>query len=330
MQEGARHTLQTISHRLIICLLGLLLLTVSLLLHAEPQSLSSGQPTDTTQISRVRADSPSSQVVQATLPTLNAPVIDNASLLEPQQHNALSQQILAVYQAGRAQIGVIILPTTGQETIFDYAVRAFTAWQLGDARHDNGLLIVVATNDHKIQILTGYGLEGVLPDVVIKRIIDEQITPLFRQGDYAGGLQAGIQQIDHILQLDPETARASAEQLKQQQIDSVRQADALQRGFFALIVLAVLGIFAAMLLGRPLSASMAAIGGVVWGLFSGLGLFASLILGGAVFFLLITSLAQLILQGILQGGGSGGFGGSGGGYRGGGGSFGGGGASGSW
>ncbi len=270
--------------------------------------------------------------LQVQLPDLNAPVIDNASVLTAQQREALSQQILSIYQGGRAQIGLMVLPTTGQENIFDYAVRAFTAWQLGDEKQDNGLLIVVAVNDHNIQILTGYGLEGVLPDVVVKRIIEEQITPLFKQADYAGGLQAGIQQVDHILQLDPEIARASAEALRQQQADSEKQAAAMQRGVIALLVLSVLGIFATMLLGRPLSASIAGVGGVVWGMISGLGLFASLLLGGAVFFLLITSLAQLILQGVLQSGGrgGGGFGGSGGGYRGGGGSFGGGGASGSW
>lgn len=269
---------------------------------------------------------------QVALPSLNAPVIDKAGTLNAQQQQVLTQQILTIYKSGRAQIGLILLPSTGQETIFDYAVRAFTAWQLGDAKHDNGLLAVVAVDDHKIQILTGYGLEGVLPDVVVKRIIEEQITPLFKQGDYAGGLQAGIEQMDRILQMDPEVARASAEQLKQQQIAAEKQAAAMQRGFFALVVLALLGMFASMLLGRPLSASIAGAGGVVWGLISGLGVFASLLLGGAVFFLLITSLAQLILQGILQSGGrsggSGGFGG--GGYRGGGGSFGGGGASGSW
>jgi uncharacterized protein len=270
--------------------------------------------------------------LQVQLPDLNAPVIDNASVLTAQQREALSQQILSIYQGGRAQIGLMVLPTTGQENIFDYVVRAFTAWQLGDEKQDNGLLIVVAVNDHNIQILTGYGLEGVLPDVVVKRIIEEQITPLFKQADYAGGLQAGIQQVDHILQLDPEIARASAEALRQQQADSEKQAAAMQHGVIALLVLSVLGIFATMLLGRPLSASIAGVGGVVWGMISGLGLFASLLLGGAVFFLLITSLAQLILQGVLQSGGrgGGGFGGSGGGYRGGGGSFGGGGASGSW
>jgi uncharacterized protein len=276
---------------------------------------------------------PDESIVQAELPSLNQPVIDQSNTLSANAQQQLSQQILDIYQSGRAQIGLIVLPSTGQEAIFDYAVRAFTAWQLGDKKHDNGLLIVVAVNDRKIQILTGYGLEGVLPDVVIKRIIEEQITPEFKQNNYSAGLQAGIIKIDSILQLDPDVARAAAEQLKQQQEQQAQQANAMQRGFITLLVLSVLGMFAAMFLGRSLSASLAAVGGVAWGLISGLGLFASVLLGIGVFFLLITSLAQLILQIFLsgggRGGGSGGFGG-GSSYSGGGGSFGGGGASGSW
>lgn len=333
MQAQAQMHGHNIIYRLGIYIIGLCLLWATTLLYAQPVATPSSLSAASTQIAG--AAETQAVPVQVQLPSLNAPVIDQAHILNPQQINNLSQQITTIYQSGRAQMGLLLLPSTGQENIFDYAVRAFTAWQLGDAKHDNGLLIVVAVDDHKIQILTGYGLEGVLPDVVVRRIIDEQITPLFKQGNYAGGLQAGIEQMDHILQLDPEVARASAEQLKQQQIDSARQAEAMQHGFVALIVLALLGMFAGMLLGRPLSASVAGIAGVVWGLFSGLGILASLLLGGAVFFLLITSLAQLILQGFLQvggrgGSGSGGLGGSGGGYRGGGGSFGGGGASGSW
>lgn len=299
-------------------------------------SIPSTAVTDTGKTSDPLPAQPDSSIIQAQLPSLNAPVIDSARILNAQELAALSQQILAIHQSARAQIGLILLPSSGQEPIFDYAVRAFTTWQLGDQKNDNGLLIVVAVNDRKIQILTGYGLEGVLPDVVVKRIIAEQITPLFKENNYAGGLQAGISKIDDILKQDPDVARASAEQLKQQQDAQLQQANAMQQGLIALVILSVGGMLCAMFLGKSLSASLAGAGGIAWGLFSGLGVFASLLLGGAVFFLLITSLAQLIFQILLQvglsggrGGGGGGFG-SGGGYSGGGGSFGGGGASGSW
>ena len=274
-------------------------------------------------------------IIQATLPNLNSPVIDQVNLLSSSEQQALSQQILSIHQAGRAQIGVIILASTGQEPIFDYATRAFSQWQLGNKDSDYGLLIVLAANDRNIQILTGYGLEGVLPDVVLKRIIEEQITPEFKQNKYAGGLSAGLQKIDSILQLDPEVAKNSADQLKQQQQAEAQQQARTQNSLIILIVLCLGGIFAAMFLGKSLSATIAGAVGIGWGLFSGLGLIGSLLLGGGVFFLLISSIAQMILSGFMRGGGGfgggrgGGFGG-GGGYSGGGGSFGGGGASGSW
>ena len=277
---------------------------------------------------------PNPNIIQATLPNLNSPVIDQANLLSNAQQQDLSQQILSIYQAGRAQIGLIILPSTGQEPIFNYATRAFSQWQLGNKDSDNGLLIVLAVNDRNIQILTGYGLEGVLPDVVLKRIIEEQITPEFKQNNYAGGLNAGLQKIDSILQLDPEVAKNSADQLKQQQQAEAQQQARTQNSLIILIVLCLGGIFAAMFLGKSLSATIAGAVGIGWGLFSGLGLIGSVLLGGGVFFLLISSIAQIILSGFMRGGGGfgggrgGGFGG--GGYRGGGGGFGGGGASGSW
>ena len=91
----------------------------------------------------------------------------------------LNQKILALYQQGKAQIGVIIVPTTGQEAIFDFALSTGEKWQLGSAKRDNGLLMAIAVNDRKIQILTGYGLEGVLPDVVLSRIIRNLFTFVF-------------------------------------------------------------------------------------------------------------------------------------------------------
>lgn len=139
------------------------------------------------------------------LPTLNQPVIDQAKILSPAEIQQLDQKILNLYQQGKAQIGVIIVPTTGQEAIFDFALRAGEKWQLGSAKRDNGLLIAIAINDRNIQILTGYGLEGVLPDVVLSRIIRNQITPAFKQGQYAQGISAGLDEITRIVNLDPET-----------------------------------------------------------------------------------------------------------------------------
>lgn len=262
-----------------------------------------------------------------TLPTLNAPVIDQANVLSAADNEQLSNQLRAIHDAGRAQIGLVLVKTTQGEPIFDYATRVFTAWKLGDQQRDNGLLIVVATQDRKIQILTGYGLEGVIPDVIASRIIREQITPQFKTGQYAAGLSAGIDRIDSILKEDPETAKAAADQLKNQQQS---QGDNLSGNFILLlIVLVIIGQFTQMIFGRVLSSTGLAAAGIGIGLFTGAGLAASLLLGGVVFVLLLVGvLPFLSVFGGFGGGRGGGFGG--GGYSGGGGSFGGGGASGSW
>jgi uncharacterized protein len=265
-----------------------------------------------------------------TLPTLNAPVIDQANVLSAADNQQLSDQLRAIHNAGRAQIGLILVKSTQGEPIFDYAGRVFTAWKLGDAQRDNGLLIVVATQDRKIQILTGYGLEGIIPDVIASRIIREQITPQFKTGQYAAGLSAGIDRIDSILKEDPETAKAAADQLKAQQSQQQSQDGAVSGNFILLlIVLVVIGQFTQMIFGRVLSSGGLAVAGVGIGLFTGAGLAASLLLGGVVFILLLVGvLPFLSMFGGMGGGGRGG--GFGGGYSGGGGSFGGGGASGSW
>ncbi len=267
------------------------------------------------------------------LPTLNAPVLDQAGALSAADNQQLSDQLRAIHEAGRAQIGLILVKSTQGEPIFDYAGRVFTAWKLGDAKRDNGLLIIVAVQDHKIQILTGYGLEGIIPDVVASRIIREQITPQFAAGNYAAGLSAGINRIDEILQQDPETAKAAADQLKApQQYNPQAQGGILSGNLILLlIVLVVIGQFTRMFLGRFVSSTGLAAAGVGIGLFTGAGLAGSLLVGGAVFILLLVGvLPFLSILGSMGGGRGGGFGGGGGGFGGGGGSFGGGGASGSW
>jgi len=272
--------------------------------------------------------------VQRDLPSMNEPVIDQANLLTAAEKQQISQRILNLYQQGKAQIGVVIVPTTGQEDIFDYSMRVADRWQLGSKEHDNGLLMTIAVNDHRIQILTGYGLEGVLPDIVAGRIINNKITPFFKQGQYAEGIVSGLAEIERILNLDPEIAAQAAAELKQRQEQAYQAQQASQATFGSVIFIIIAGVVASMIFGRKLSAATAAVAGTAAGLVNGMGLIASLMIGAGVFFLLVTSLAQLILHAFMAGGGRGGGSGrggfGGGGFGGGGGGFGGGGASGSW
>ncbi|MCL6232257.1 TPM domain-containing protein [Acinetobacter amyesii] len=269
------------------------------------------------------------------LPTLNEPVVDQANLLSAAEKQAISQKIIQLHEQGKAQIGVVIVPTTGQEDIFDYAMRVAEKWQLGSAKRDNGILMAIAVNDRRIQILTGYGLEGIMPDIIVSRIIRNQITPLFKEAQYAQGIDAGLTEITRILNQDPEVAAQAAQELKERQEQALHEQQAKEKTFTTVLIILVIGIFASFIVGKRLSASTAAVAGTVAGLVNGAGLLTSLLMGGAIFFLLITAIAQTIFQVFLAGGGggggrSGGGGFGGGGYSGGGGGFGGGGASGSW
>lgn len=302
--------------------------------HKNKAASSSTSGTETPILPKVADDMADGESIRG-LPTLNRPVIDQAKVLSDAEIQQLDQKILNLYQQGKAQIGVIIVPTTGQEAIFDFALRTGEKWQLGSAKRDNGLLMAVAINDRKIQILTGYGLEGVLPDVVLSRIIRNQITPYFKQGQYAQGISAGLDEISRIVNLDPEIAQQAAQELKERHDQALQAQQAKDNTITMALFILIAGVVGSFIVGKRLSAPTAAVAATVAGLVNGVGLVMSLLLGVGIFFLLITSIAQLIFQAFLSGGGRGGSGGgfgggSGGGYSGGGGSFGGGGASGSW
>lgn len=269
------------------------------------------------------------------LPTLNTPVVDQANLLTESQKQEISQRILNLHEQGKAQIGVVIVPTTGQEDIFDFAMRVAEKWQLGSAKQDNGLLMTIAVNDRRIQILTGYGLEGVLPDIIVSRIINQKITPYFKQAQYAQGIDAGLAEIERILNMDPEVAANAAQELKERQEKALHEQQAKEKTFSTALFILIAGIVGSFIVGKGLSASTAAVAGTVAGLVNGAGLLTSLLIGAGIFFLLITAIAQTIFQLVVLSAGRGGGGGRGGGFGGGGfsgsgGGFGGGGASGSW
>ena len=311
-----------------------------------PDLANSRQPTSSTQQAPIETPVQQPQIANdmaegesiRALPTLNQPVVDQANLLTAAEKQQISQRILNLHQQAKAQIGVVIVPTTGQEDIFDFAMRVAEQWQLGSAKQDNGVLMAIAVNDRRIQILTGYGLEGVLPDIVVSRIINQRITPYFKQAQYAQGIDAGLAEIERILNLDPEVAAQAAQELKQRQEQALQEQQAREKTLSSALFILIAGVIGSLIVGKRLSASTAAVAGTVAGLVNGVGLITSLMIGAGIFFLLITAIAQTIFQIFLSsagrgGGRGGGFGGGGlggGGYSGGGGGFGGGGASGSW
>ena len=126
------------------------------------------------------------------IPALRARVTDLTGTLSSSDQAALERKLEAFERRKGAQIAVLIVATTQPETIEQYALRVAEAWQLGRAASDDGALLLVAKDDRAVRIEVGYGLEGVLPDARANRIIDEAIVPRFRAGDFAAGVNDGV------------------------------------------------------------------------------------------------------------------------------------------
>ncbi len=129
------------------------------------------------------------------VPGLSAHVVDTTGTLDDAHAQALEAQLTALEGRKGAQVVVLLVPTTGEETIEQYAMRVVEAWKLGRKGVDDGVLVLASMNDHKLRIEIGRGLEGTIPDAIANRIIDGYVEPRFRSGDYAGGLQAGVDRI---------------------------------------------------------------------------------------------------------------------------------------
>lgn len=263
------------------------------------------------------------------VPPLKTRVTDLTGTLTAAQATALEQQ-LAQFEARKgSQIAVLIVPTTQPETVEQYGIRVAEQWKLGRKGVDDGVLLLVAKDDRALRIEVGYGLEGELPDAIAKRIIAETIVPRFREGDFHGGIVAGVAQIEQVIEGEPLPEPVA----QRRPTDGRSMQDVLTMAFIGTVVIG--GVLRRMF-GRLLGASL--VGGLI----------------GVVFWLLLASLLGAVVVGVLAflftlfgggglgggfgrgggfytGGGRGGFGGGGfGGFGGGGGGFGGGGASGRW
>ena len=125
----------------------------------------------------------------------NTLVTDYANVLSPEQRQALEQKLVAFNDSTSTQVAVVLMQSVGGYDISEYAVQLFNKWKIGQASKNNGVLVLAAIEDRKVFILTGYGIEGVLPDALCKRIVTNDIVPNFKQGDYYGGLDAATNSI---------------------------------------------------------------------------------------------------------------------------------------
>jgi uncharacterized protein len=284
---------------------------------------------------------PFAAVADVAVPPLSGRVVDQTGTLSASDAAALTQRLKDLETRKGSQVAVLIVPTTQPETIEQFSIRVAEAWKIGRKKIDDGALLVVAKNDHKLRIEVGYGLEGALTDVTSRRIIDEIIVPQFKTGDFTGGISAGVDRIIRVIDGEPLPA-PKPEVSHSVDSDTFFNLVFSPFGFFAYIIIA--GIFRGIL-GRLLGSGVTAgvVGGVTWFLLGSIA--AAGILGVIAFFLTIFGDGILAAgqqatrsgRGGWSSGSSGGSwsggsssGSSDGGFSGGGGSFGGGGASGSW
>ena len=257
---------------------------------------------------------------QVAVPPLAGHVTDLTATLTPAQKESLEQTLAAFVARKGSQLAVLLLPTTAPEGIDQYALRVAEQWKIGRAKVDDGAILVVAKDDRTLRLEVGYGLEGALSDIVSKRIISDTIVPRFKQGDYFGGIDAGVAQIIRVV--DGE-ALASPPSQRTQGPDDLRQ----MFPFLLIGVLVVGGVLRNTIGKLAGSVVTGALVGVLAWLLLGAVLLA--VLAGLVATVVTLLGGGTVLRGIGgMGGGRGGFGG--GGFRGGGGGFGGGGASGRW
>lgn len=139
------------------------------------------------------------------------PVLDQANIIPNDQEAALTQKLSAYNtQTGRAII-VATVASLDEQDVDTYTNELFRAWGVGGQKTDQGLLFLIAPNERKVRIEVGYGLEEFLPDVLAGRILAGTVTPRFKEGDYAGGITAGVEQILTQLNRNPADAKAVAE-----------------------------------------------------------------------------------------------------------------------
>ena len=260
------------------------------------------------------------------IPELSSRVTDLTQTLSPAEQAQLEQKLAAFEQKKGSQIALLILPTTQPEDIAQYSIRVVEKWKIGRDKVDDGVLVLIAKDDRKMRIEVGYGLEGAIPDLYAKRIISEVIGPKFKQGDFYGGLDAGVDKLIGLVDGEALPTPGTPE------FSGMGIMDMLPILLFGGLVS---GLFLRSMFGTFFGSALN--GGLVGGVVALLGV----ALGGAALLGVIAFFITMMLGGRGMNGYSGGIptgGGYGGGWSGGGssswggggGDFGGGGASGDW
>jgi uncharacterized protein len=274
------------------------------------------------------------------VPPLTGRVIDQTGTLTPAQVDALTNKLAAIETTHGAQLVILIVPTTAPEDVASFAQRVGEQWKVGRKDVGDGLIVVVAKNDRAVQIQVAKALQGAVPDIAAGRIIQQQIVPAFRAGDFAGGLNTAVDRLGERIASEGLPQPSGSRQGGGQRDPRGGGFDFQSIAIFLFIAVPMVGGILSRMMGRKLGAlaTGAAVGGLGW--FLTTSLLVALGIGAVALFMVgVMGVGGVGRRGggpIIWGGGGGGgfgggFGGGGGGFSsGGGGSFDGGGASGRW
>ncbi|WP_422087867.1 TPM domain-containing protein [Variovorax sp.] len=139
------------------------------------------------------------QARQVPVPAMTSRVVDLTKTLNAEDASSLREDISTIEQLTQAQLAVLIVPTTGEDSIEQFATRVFAQWKLGRQDENDGVLLLVALKDRRMRIEVGTGLEGRITDIQAARIIDGEMMPRFRNGDFAGGVKAAVQSLSELI-----------------------------------------------------------------------------------------------------------------------------------
>nr|WP_279040051.1 TPM domain-containing protein [Snodgrassella alvi] len=255
------------------------------------------------------------------VPALTDPVMDTANMLQPATRAELNQQLLEFSRQHGSQIIVLTVPAISPETPFDYATRVMDSWKPGRKGIDDGVLLLLVRDEHKTFLAPGRGLEGAIPDVYAKRILDDVLRPQLQANNADGGVREAVNQLERLI---------NGEKLPAQQSAHQESDDSGSTIFGILLLIFIAGSFLKNIFGNTLGSAIVGFLVLSFGWYSGWSLFAAIIGAILAFIIALIFAGNIFIGG--SGGGRGGFGGGsgGGGFSGGGGGYGGGGASGSW
>ena len=241
-------------------------------------------------------------VADVAVPPLKARVTDLTATLTGEQTAVLEAKLAAFEQRKGSQVAVLLLPTTQPETIEQFGIKVAEKWKLGRKGIDDGAILIIAKDERKLRIEVGRGLEGALPDAIAKRIVADDIVPLFKQGDYNAGINAGVDRIIKVIDGEP-LPDAKGSGWSGGNTDDIPGWAGLLVVFLGGLLRWMFGAFFGALITGGIAAGVA--------LFLGVEMAVGLVIGGFVALLSLIGFSMLGFGGGGLGGGSWGGGASG-------------------